>query len=43
MTHSLIIAVSHLALEIKIMIMETETAPGYIKEPGGTKDVTTPT
>ena len=44
MTHSVRIAVSHLALKIKIMISGwTETAPGHLKEPGGTKGVTIPT
>ena len=41
--HSLIITVSHLPLKIKIMMKETETAPLYLKEPGGTKGVTPPT
>ena len=42
MTHSLLIAVNHSALKIKIVITTAETAPGQIKEPGGTNCVTIP-
>ena len=44
MTHSVLIAVSDLPLKIKIMMTTMEkTAPGHIKEPGGTTGVTAPT
>jgi len=42
-TLSLIIAVNHFQLKIKIMMTFAETAPRGFTEPGGTMIVTNPT